>query len=47
MCIYLFISGLQISYGYPPFIQTNWMTKVRHTPPHTHLHPQTHSTHLY
>lgn len=37
MCAYLFVSGLQISYGYPPFIQTNWMTKVRkgtHMPVH-------------
>lgn len=30
MCLYLFVSALQISYGYPPFIQTNWMTKRAH-----------------
>lgn len=30
MCAYLLLSGLQISYGYPPFIQTNWMTKRAH-----------------
>jgi len=30
MCAYLFVSALQISYGYPPFIQTNWMTKRAH-----------------
>jgi hypothetical protein len=30
MAVYLLLSGLQISYGYPPFIQTNWMTKRAH-----------------
>jgi hypothetical protein len=27
MCAYFVISALQICYGYPPFIETNWLTK--------------------
>lgn len=30
MCLYFFLSALQIGYGYPPFIETNWLTKRVH-----------------